>query len=186
MNPLATGVTLKLVEMLGNNLISNNKNQNDNNQKETIKQINELKDKIEKMRKENKIINNKYSNYAPDLENINTGCLVCSRAHIVGIKGALKEALRFAREDGIKHPEVIKRIDNAIEELIVMERFDLTPEEITKLNKEEKELIDNALIKIRKLRQILLNKIDDMEDLNNAIILANEIYEIIRKQQENN
>lgn len=158
--------------------------------KESAKHIEQIKEQEVKNNSEDKSSANEnksntnsdkenYSNYAPDMD-VATGCITCSRAHILGIRGSLREALRFAREDGVEHPEVIKRVDNAAEELVTMERFDLTPEQIKNSPPEEKEIIEETLPKIRELRQNLINNIDNVEDLEEAAALAGEIYNHIR------
>ena len=52
-----------------------------------------------------------------------TGCLDCSRSHLSAVSGSLAEALRFARKDGVEHPEVQRRISLAEDELTMMERI---------------------------------------------------------------
>jgi len=205
MNQLTQQAALKIIDFAGRKWLENNinKNQIDNITNETLQEYENLKNEIKEtnQRAENiekntkKIVdikekevnntsnseNENYSNYAPEMD-IEKGCIPCSRAHILGIRGALKEALRFAREDGIKHPEVEKRIDYAAEELITMERFDLSDDKISNSPPEEQKLIRNVKPDIRELRQFLVNQIEGVENLENATDLANSIYQEIKNK----
>ena len=109
-----------------------------------------------------------------------TGCIPCAKAHLLGVMGSLEEALRFAREDGIEHEEVQNRIDNAAKELIMLERYDLTPDKIENLEEEKRELINEILTDIREVRQNILNRIDSLEDLENEASNVSEIYYYLR------
>ena len=81
-----------------------------------------------------------------------TACLPCSRDHFLTASSALSEGIRFARDEGVKNPEVIRRIRIALQELDVMERIDLAPEETAKLRGKEKELASWSLSQSRNLR----------------------------------
>lgn len=115
---------------------------------------------------------------------IATACLPCTRAHLITVAGTLKEALRFARDEGLNHPEVLDRLDAAAEEIAVMERFDLAPERIANAPPEEKEVIRKVLPQIRNLRQKLINEIDSVEDLEETAATAAEIYKQARNTGE--
>jgi hypothetical protein len=82
-----------------------------------------------------------------------TSCLACSRSHLTTIAGALDESLRFARDEGVTSPEVLKRIDTAEREINIMERIDLSPDAIQNSPAEEQEFVRPFLPKIRELRQ---------------------------------
>lgn len=196
MNQLAQQAILRVIDIVGRKWVENsNRPENPNDiTKDTLgkltdfeKEIRETRDSVKHIEQikesENQErdteVRNKYSNYAPDM-NIATGCITCSRAHILGVRGSLREALRFAREDGINHDEVIKRLDNAAEELVIMERFDLTPEQIERSPQEEKEKIQIVLPKIRELRQKIINEINGVKDLEEAAALASDVYNDIR------
>lgn len=111
---------------------------------------------------------------------ISAACVPCARAHLIGVRGDLREALRFARESGMDHPEARRRIDHAAEEVVMLERYDLTPEAIAKAPPEEQAVIRELLPGIRKLRQRLLNQIHDVEDLELAAIEASQLYETLQ------
>lgn len=83
------------------------------------------------------------------------GCVQCSRDHISTVTAVLNEAMRFAREGGIEHPEVQRRIELAIDELNVMERIDAAPDALLKLPPKEKAIMDEFLPKARRIRQRL-------------------------------
>ena len=74
-----------------------------------------------------------------------TACLPCCRDHLSTSSSALSEGIRFARDKGIKDPEALRRIRIALDELNVMERIDLAPDEIVRLKGAERELADWTL-----------------------------------------
>jgi len=83
-----------------------------------------------------------------------TSCLPCSRDHFSVASGLLEEALRFAKrpDEGLRSPEVKKRVQKALLELNNLERVDLASENVVGLQGKERELADwtmNASAKIR-------------------------------------
>lgn len=94
-----------------------------------------------------------------------TACLSCSRDHYSTISGALSEALRFARSDGMTSKEVQGRIGLALDEMNIMERVDLAPQAVASLKGAEKELAEWSLKNSRELRHIVgeIVTVDDME-----------------------
>lgn len=115
-------------------------------------------------------------------EGIGMACLPCTRAHLITVRGTLKEALRFAlgEKEGVKHQEVVDRLDAAAEELTVMERFDLAPEKIAKTSAKEKAIINQMLPKIRSMRQEMLNGLSSPEELQEMASMVDEIYKQVR------
>lgn len=115
-------------------------------------------------------------------DGIGMACLPCTRAHLITVRGTLKEALRFAlgESEGVAHPEVQQRIDTAVEELVVMERFDLAPEKIAKTSNEERAVINEMLPQIRTLRQDLLNGPSTPEELQDLTSAVDELYKQVR------
>lgn len=81
-----------------------------------------------------------------------TVCVACSRDHFSTVAGALNEALRFARKEGTAHPEVMRRMGLALDELNICERMDLSSENIVKLQGMEKQLAEWGLNASRDLR----------------------------------
>lgn len=114
-------------------------------------------------------------------QNIATACLPCTRSHLHTVAGLLKEALRFAREEGINHPEVVNRLDAAAEELAVLERVDLAPENIQNSPEKEKQVIYAVLPEIRKLRQEVVNNITDAKKLEETAAKTVELNRKIRE-----
>lgn len=96
-----------------------------------------------------------------------TACTICTMEHFSVTSGALAEALRFARNEGLNSKEAIKRIRQANQELNMAERIDLAPEEVTKLPEDEKEVAHWALPKSRDLRHSI-NSALTVEDLEKA------------------
>lgn len=86
-------------------------------------------------------------------EEVSTACLSCSRSHLSTVSGALGEAIRFAREEGIEHPEVQRRLNLAEDEINIMERIDLSPDALSRAEPREKQVAEEYLPKIRRLRQ---------------------------------
>jgi len=115
---------------------------------------------------------------SPSQRAISTGtaCLPCSRDHLSVTSSALSEGIRFAREKGIKGREVMRRIRIALDELNVMERIDLAPEETAKLKGAEKELADWTLKQSRELRHAI-TAIRDVETMEQAAARASGITE---------
>lgn len=110
-------------------------------------------------------------------ETVATGCISCSRSHLSTISGALGESLRFAREDGIQHPEVQRRIMMSEDEANIMERIDLAPDALLNSPPEERQLAEEYLPRIRKLRQGLggISSVDKLEEVaGEASLLAQE------------
>lgn len=92
-------------------------------------------------------------------------CIPCSKAHISAIAGALNEAIRPARDNGITDLEVIDRLGIATSELAAMERIDLAPYKIARLKGEEKEFATWIVTKTRDLRHSLdgINNVEKLE-----------------------
>lgn len=100
-------------------------------------------------------------------------CIPCGDSHFSTVSGALAEAMRFARDGGIEHPEVLTRIAHAEDELNVFEREDGTPEKIVALPPEEKALMDEMLVASRQLRH-RLSGVTDIQSLEKAAAEAQE------------
>lgn len=103
-----------------------------------------------------------------------TACLPCSRDHFLTTSSSLSEAIRFARDKGVRDPEVTRRIRIGLQELDIMERIDLAPEETAKLKGKEKELADWALKQSRDLRHAITDA-RDADALEEAAAKASNI-----------
>ncbi len=113
-----------------------------------------------------------------------TACTLCSDEHLSEVSGALSEAVRFARNEGLGSRETIRRVRHARDELNAMERFDLAPEEMVKLPEDEKEIARWALPQSRDLRHIL-NSMQSVDDLEQAAAkAANVADEFMAKLQK--
>lgn len=110
-----------------------------------------------------------------------TACLPCSQGHLSTTSASLSEAVRFARDKGIRDPEVVRRIRIALDELNIMERIDLAPDETAKLKGKEKELADWVLTKSRDLRHTI-TAIRDAEGMEQAAAKASEATEEFMKR----
>jgi hypothetical protein len=126
------------------------------------------------------IVRSVASTYNRDTSNgeldIATGCTACARAHLIAIVADLEEALRFAREDGITHREVDRRITAAQKEIVVLERYDLSPSSIQNALEEEQVVIRQYLPTIRRLRQQLMNDIESVEALEWMAAEFDDLY----------
>ena len=105
-----------------------------------------------------------------------TACLPCSRDHLSTSSSALSEGVRFAREKGVRDPEAVRRIRIALDELNIMERIDLAPDEIAGLKGAEKELAGWTLKQSRDLRHAI-TAIKDVETMEQAAAIASQITE---------
>jgi len=101
----------------------------------------------------------------PGSPSAGTACLSCTRDHYSTTSAALSEGLRFARSEGIKHPEVTRRLGIALDELNILERIDMAPDQIGMLSEPERKLAIWALNKSRDLRHTIgeIKTVDDME-----------------------
>jgi len=105
-----------------------------------------------------------------------TACLPCSRDHLSVTSSSLAEGVRFAREKGVNDHEVMRRIRIALDELNVMERIDLAPDETAKLKGAEKELANWILNQSRNLRHDI-TAIKDAESMEKTAARASQITE---------
>lgn len=96
-----------------------------------------------------------------------TGCLPCGKDHWVTTAGALAEALRFARKEGIAHPEVQRRLALAEEEMDIGERIDFAPDALAQLSDKERELALWSLPRMRDTRHAI-SGVRSLEDLERA------------------
>ena len=101
-------------------------------------------------------------------------CLPCSRDHFSTVSGALNEAIRFSRREGVSHIEVKRRLGMSLDELNMLERIDLSPEETIKLKGKEKQLADWGLNKSRELRH-KITSIQKHEDLEKVAAEASKV-----------
>ncbi len=113
---------------------------------------------------------------SPDSISKGTACLPCSRDHLSTSSSALSEGIRFARDKGVRAPEVLRRIRIALDELNAMERIDLAPDETAKLKGAEKELATWTLQQSRDLRHAI-TAIKDVETMERAAAMASTITE---------
>lgn len=84
---------------------------------------------------------------------------------LTAIAASLKEAIRFARVDGIEHPEVQMRLERSEELVNGLERIRFAPEKIQLLDPKARDEIKQVLPEIREARHQLLNGITTPDDL---------------------
>ena len=112
-------------------------------------------------------------------QDVSTSCISCSRSHLSTVSGALGESLRFARESGITHPEVQRRIMLSEDEINIMERVDLAPDALARSPTEEQQLANEYLPRIRELRQNL-GQITSVEKLQQTAAEASMLAQEFR------
>jgi hypothetical protein len=106
---------------------------------------------------------------APALES--KGCAECVKDHFSTVAGALTEAMRFARKEGIWHPEVQGRLSIAEDEFNIMERIDASPEALARAEPWKADLVRRFLPIARDLRT-RINAVDSVEKLEEVAALA--------------
>lgn len=90
------------------------------------------------------------------------------RLQLVDISARLKEAGRFAREDGMQHPEVQKRLSDSEAILSRLERYDLAPEHVRGMSPADRSAIEQEITAIRRLRQSVYNRVGTPADLDSV------------------
>jgi len=107
-------------------------------------------------------------------------CLPCSSDHFAGVASMLSESIRFARDGGLQHPEVVKRIAHAEEEIAALEREDGSPDNVIRLPDDERALMNNVLINCRKLRHIIWD-VKTVEALEDAAAKAQNYHRELKR-----
>ena len=82
-------------------------------------------------------------------------CIPCTKNHLSTVAGALSEAVRFARSEGVSSDEVRRRLGIVEDELNIWERVDATPDKLEGLNSTDKKVMTEALKQGRALRHYL-------------------------------
>ena len=108
-------------------------------------------------------------------------CIPCGNDHFSTVAGALAESIRFAKEGGVSHEEVMTRLSHAEDELNIFEREDAAPEKVIQLQADEKALMDEMVAESRKMRH-MLKDIGDVESLEHAAAYAREKRADIRQK----
>ncbi len=109
-----------------------------------------------------------------------TSCIPCSRSHLSTVSGALGESLRFAREGGVQHPEVVRRLALTEDEINILERVDLSADAIAQSPPAERDLARAMLPRIREVRQDI-GAVGSVEDLEKVAAKASQLGQDFRK-----
>ena len=109
-----------------------------------------------------------------------TGCRPCTADHLSTCAGALSEALRFVRSEGMESNEVQERLALCAEELNIWERRDAAPKSFVDLPDEDKAFLRRWLPKGRWLRH-QVNTIQTMEGLEKVAADAQRLHLEARK-----
>jgi len=110
-----------------------------------------------------------------------TGCRPCTSDHLATCAGALGEALRFARTDGVNSDDIQQRIALCAEELNIWERWDAAPKSFTDLSDQDKDFLRRWLPRGRGLRH-QVNQIETLGDLEKAAAHAQRLHLEARKE----
>jgi len=122
-------------------------------------------------------------------DNVESACVSCSHSHLTTVSAILSEAARMAKTLPMDSPEIQKRIIAVEKELGVWERFDVSPEALSKVqNEKEKKILRNTLNRVRQeiRHQLEISKIrwgsGSVEDLENIASSASDIDEEFRRE----
>ena len=118
---------------------------------------------------------------SPEQPPTGTACLPCTKGHLLTVEGSLAEAVRFARERGVRDPEVQERLDIALQEININERKDLHPSEVARLDPEAKEIAHWILPNLRELRHAIEN-IAGADDMEQASAMAADLRRELSKK----
>lgn len=88
---------------------------------------------------------------------------------------SLSESLRFAREDGLDHPEVEERFVKTEGIINNLERVTFSPQNLQQMSPEQAARVRATLPQLRKLRQDLVNQTVSVEDLEKVSARLSEI-----------
>ncbi len=112
--------------------------------------------------------------YATELDRLRAD-LSGPAPEITVASGSLKEAMRFARADGVQHPEVQLRMARTEELVNALERVNFSPERLKSLPPEEQARVKAVLPKLREARQDLINNVRNADDLESVTVRIAEI-----------
>ena len=93
------------------------------------------------------------------------------------------EAWRFARDDGVGHPEAARRlavVERSGEWLADIERYDLAPERLAAMNPQDRATAEALLPQIRRTRQAVLNLLNTPEGVRQAAAEAGRLHTMLR------
>lgn len=102
---------------------------------------------------------------------IKSGCVPCAVGHVGVCSGLLKEAVRFARDEGVASESVLDRTGICLDELNAMERVDMSPAMLKDLPPDEREIADRVLVVSRRARHAIESlaspgsSVRDLEDV---------------------
>lgn len=116
-------------------------------------------------------------------------CVPCGNDHLSRAAGALSESIRFAREGGVSHPEVVSRITFALDELNTFEGIDGAPEKVADLPPGEKSMMNDMMVASRAIRHHITD-IDSVEKLEQTAKIARQkrvefITRLLKKGESN-
>jgi hypothetical protein len=109
------------------------------------------------------------------------GCQPCTADHLATCAGALSEAIRFARSDGMGSIEVQERLALCAEEMNIWERRDAAPKSFVSLPPEDKEFLRRWLPKGRSFRH-RVNQVVSIEDLEGVAAEGQKLHLELRKE----
>lgn len=94
---------------------------------------------------------------------------------ITTASASLKEALRFARADGVEHPEAQLRIAHTEDLVNEAERVSFSPERLSKLPAKARKQVKALLPELRATRQDLINNVHSADELEAVTVRLAQI-----------
>lgn len=111
---------------------------------------------------------------------VKSACVPCAVGHFSTSATLLNEAVRF-KADGLKSPQVLNDIAQALGEQNALERIDLTPAKIRELPEWEQGMAQEALDKSRELRH-KLETVKSMDELQELAADTEEYYKYLNRE----
>lgn len=103
-------------------------------------------------------------------------------ARLTEAGASVDEALRFVREDGAQHPEAVRRLARAQEDLVMLERVDLRPSVLAGLPEGQRRVAEANMQALREARQALHNAPDGGPPTAESIGVASARLEAVTTQ----
>lgn len=103
-------------------------------------------------------------------------------ARLTEAGASVDEALRFVREDGVDHPEAVRRLARAQEDLVMLERVDLRPSVLAGLPDGQRQVAEANMQALREARQALHNAPDGGPPTAESIGVASARLEAVTTQ----
>lgn len=108
-------------------------------------------------------------------------CRPCTSDHLSTCAGALSEALRFARADGMESEEVQDRLTLCAQEINIWERWDAAPKSFVELSNQDQDFLRRWLPKGRGFKH-KVNSCETLVQLEQVAAMAERLHQEARKE----